>query len=74
MTIEIENNYPDNPVAGYRDIINHVVNMTLDYEKCPYESQVYVLLTDDEHIHEINMNQRGIDRATDVLSAIVSAG
>ncbi len=29
---------------------------------------VHVLLTDDEEIHQINREQRGIDRATDVLS------
>ncbi len=29
---------------------------------------INVMLTDDEGIHEINLAQRGIDRATDVLS------
>lgn len=29
---------------------------------------VNVLLTDDEGIHEINLEQRGVDRPTDVLS------
>ena len=40
----------------------------LDYEKCPYEAEVNVLLTDDQEIHRINQEFRGIDRATDVLS------
>ena len=29
---------------------------------------IYVLLTDDEGIHAINLEYRGVDRATDVLS------
>ena len=29
---------------------------------------VHVVLTDDEEIHRLNLSQRGIDRATDVLS------
>lgn len=28
----------------------------------------YLLITDDTHIHQINAEQRGVDRATDVLS------
>lgn len=68
MTIEIENNYPVLLLEDYREIIENVVNAALDYEQCPYEVQVYVLLTDDEEIHEINKDQRGIDRPTDVLS------
>ena len=39
-----------------------------DYENCPYEAEVNVLLTDDQEIHRINQEFRGIDRATDVLS------
>lgn len=36
--------------------------------KCPYETEVSLLLTTDEEIKEINRMQRQIDRATDVLS------
>ena len=35
---------------------------------CPYEAEVNLLLTMNEQIHEMNMEFRGIDRATDVLS------
>ena len=37
-------------------------------EGIPVPSAVHVLLTDDEQIRRINREQRGLDRATDVLS------
>ena len=40
----------------------------MDYVNCPYEAQVNLLLTENEQIHEMNREFRGIDRATDVLS------
>ena len=41
---------------------------SIDYVNCPYEAQVNLLLTENEQIHEMNREFRGIDRATDVLS------
>ena len=40
----------------------------LDYEACPYEVEVNIVLTDNEEIHKINKEYRQIDRPTDVLS------
>ena len=68
MTIDIEYDYPEIVVDHYREIIEKVIFSTLDYEDCPYEAMVYVLLTDNESIHAINKEHRGIDRPTDVLS------
>ncbi len=48
--------------------IEKTVNACSDYLKCEYEVQVNVLITDNESIHEMNMENRGIDRPTDVLS------
>ena len=48
--------------------MEQVAVAVLDAEECPYESQVNVLLTDNEGIHEFNREHRGIDRETDVLS------
>lgn len=45
-----------------------VIEAALDYEECPYEAEVNLLLTDDEGIQRINKEMRDIDRATDVLS------
>ena len=50
------------------EVAFQVMNAVLDKEKCPYEATVDLTLTDDGAIHEINLQQRGIDRATDVLS------
>lgn len=50
------------------EIAGQVVETVLDYEHCPYEAEVCITLTTDARIHEINREQRGIDRATDVLS------
>ena len=55
-------------MPDYEEIIKNVIEAALDYEKCPYEAQVYVLLTDNEEIHQINREHRQIDRPTDVLS------
>lgn len=68
MTFDIEYEYPEVVVEDYKEIIEKVILGALDYEECPYEAQVYVLLTDNEAIHEINKEHREIDRPTDVLS------
>ena len=68
MKIEIEYNYKEILIPDYEKIIRRVVEEALDYENCPYETQVYVLLTDNEEIHQVNLAQRQIDRPTDVLS------
>lgn len=68
MTINIEYEAEKKLNIPYEEIIREVVTATLDYEKCPYEAEVNVLLTDDGEIHRINQEFRGVDRATDVLS------
>lgn len=45
-----------------------VINQVADMEDVPYEFDIYVTMVDNEAIHEINHEQRGIDRPTDVLS------
>ena len=45
-----------------------VIEAALDYEDCPYEAEVNLLLTMNDEIQEMNQNFRQIDRATDVLS------
>jgi len=50
------------------EIANQVAEAVLDYEHCPYEAQVELLLTQNEEIREMNREFRQIDRATDVLS------
>ena len=52
----------------WEDIFQSVALAVLDSEVCPYEAQVSLVLTDNEGIHAINKETRGIDRPTDVLS------
>lgn len=50
------------------EVARLVVDAALDIVRCPYESEIDLLLTHDEEIHEMNREHRGIDRPTDVLS------
>lgn len=68
MTIEIEYEAEELLELPYKEIIEAMVLEALDFEGCPYEAEVNVILTDDEAIREINREHREIDRATDVLS------
>jgi probable rRNA maturation factor len=68
MTVEFENESTLELGIDLQGIAGQVIAFTLDYMECPYEAQVNVLVTGEEEIHEINLQQRGIDRATDVLS------
>lgn len=48
--------------------IKKAVNMALDAEGLDVPCIVSVMLTDDEGIHAVNREFRGVDSATDVLS------
>ncbi len=50
------------------DLAARVMEAALDYEGCPYEVEVSLLLTDNSAIRRINREHRRIDRPTDVLS------
>lgn len=52
----------------YEEVVTQVINEAMDFEKCPFEAEVNVLLTDNEGIREINKECREIDAPTDVLS------
>ena len=52
----------------YEKIADRVINEALDYEKCPYEVELNLLLTSNENIRKINNEYRNIDSPTDVLS------
>ena len=47
-----------------------VIDAALELADCPYEAEINLLLTENAQIHEMNLEQRGIDRPTDVLSLI----
>lgn len=52
----------------YADRLRAAIAAALDAEGMGYPCEISVLITDDEGIHAINLEQRGVDRATDVLS------
>ena len=81
MTLQIENEIEDlteNADAGdivsvfqapsFAELAESVCDKVLDSEKCPYEAEISLTLTDNAGIHELNRQFRGIDRPTDVLS------
>ena len=68
MTIPVERETDLKLGFDEEALIRRVCEAALDEEKCPYEAEVDVLLTDDGSIRIINKEERGIDRATDVLS------
>ena len=68
MTISIEYEAEKKLDLPYEEIINDIVLASLDYEECPYEAEVNVILTDNDAIQEINREHRCIDAPTDVLS------
>lgn len=68
MTFYVENETEVTFHFDVEEIVELVAEAVLDAEECPYETQVNVLLTDNEGIHEFNREHRGIDRETDVLS------
>ncbi len=68
MTLNIEYETDIKLSFDYESIIAKVVEKSLDREKCPYEVELNVILTDNQEIKEINNNYRSIDAPTDVLS------
>jgi probable rRNA maturation factor len=52
----------------YAALAQKVIDFCLEHEGFPYEAEVNLTLTDNEGIHAINREHRGIDRPTDVLS------
>ena len=68
MSVNIENEYEREIELPYEEIIKNVVEEALDFEGCPFECEVNVLLTNDDEIEKMNEEFRGIGRSTDVLS------
>ena len=68
MTVFVENEihteFPFDPL----EVASQVAEAVLDAEDCPYETEINVLITDDEGIRVYNREYRNMDSATDVLS------
>ena len=50
------------------DRIETVIRTALEEQGVELPCEISVLLTDDEGIHQVNLDMRGVDRPTDVLS------
>ena len=68
MTITIDYETELRLELPVEEIIHNVIEESIDYVECPYDFEVNVLLTDNEGIHQINLDMRQIDNPTDVLS------
>ena len=68
MTVTIERESEIPLPFSEQEVAEAVISETLDYEDCPYEVQVNIILTSNEEIQQINLEQRGVDAPTDVLS------
>jgi len=54
--------------TGIEDLLRQVIPAALEAEGVCVGCEIDVLLTDDAGIHAINLDQRGVDAPTDVLS------
>lgn len=68
MTLNVEKEYDLDLGLDYEGIATDVIRQVLKEEDCPYEAEINLLLTSNEEIHRLNLEYRGVDRPTDVLS------
>lgn len=69
IRVDIENRQKAVKIpTGLRMLIRRCCHAVLDLEGIEGSAQVDVTLVDNKLIHEINLEQRGIDAPTDVLS------
>lgn len=62
LSSDLEGEFP------YAALLERAITAALEAEGVAIPCEVDVLITDDEGIHQINLEQRDIDRPTDVLS------
>ena len=53
---------------GLTERMEEVISAALEAERVDLPCEINVLLTDDEGIHQVNLDMREVDRATDVLA------
>ena len=68
MTLNIEKEVDTALEFDYEKIIRTVVEAALEFEDCPYETEINVVLTSNEEIALINRDYRDLFKPTDVLS------
>lgn len=68
MTLMIDNRQDNINIEEINDIIEKVVNKTIEYEGIKNKFEISVILVDNIQIQKINKEYRKIDSPTDVLS------
>ncbi len=68
MVLYLENDTDKIFEFDTNEIATKVMEQTLNMEKCPYETEINLLLTDNTNIRMYNKEYRNIDKETDVLS------
>lgn len=68
MTFYIEKETDTEFSFQEKDLIELVAEEILTMERCPYEAEINIILTDKETIREYNSQHRQIYKSTDVLS------
>ena len=68
MNIIINNMSPPNLHISYEKIITDCILAVVEYEKCPFNLEISVILWNKYEVHGINLRYRNINKTTDVLS------
>ncbi len=68
MTFYVENEVDAKFDFDFEALAKEVAEAVLKEEKCDYDVEISLTITDDEGIQEINREFRDIDKPTDVLS------
>jgi probable rRNA maturation factor len=61
--IHIESDFP-----FPEELLESAAHAALDHEDASQDAELSIVLTDNEHLQELNLNYLGIDAPTDVLS------
>ena len=61
--IQIESKYP-----FPEELLEHAARAALEHEAASQDAELSIVLTDNAHLQELNLNYLGIDAPTDVLS------
>lgn len=68
MTILFEKEVDDELNFDYEKRLEQVIRAAIAEEKCPYDCEINLTLTNNEGIRTLNQEFRGLDVPTDVLS------
>lgn len=68
MTYQFENESTVTFSFDWEKTAQEVINEALEFENCPYEAEINLLITDNSQIQQMNKEFRQIDAPTDVLS------